>query len=166
MEGVKSLLDRLSSSLDMKLYSKYICSLTSKRLYGNQLLKEIVKDFKDCNSAEEIIEAIINLENACQSENSWDLSEVTNGAFIYIHDNYSEQYDDMLFRFLEGVPDTHCQPLTILQKVNNKTSVLLFLQASDIKNRCTWIAQFYLSLTITDINDTYYDSAKLFFMGE
>ncbi len=166
MEEVKPLCGKLLDSFDMKLYSKYICNLTSNRLYGKQLQKELFNDLDSCDSANEIIETLIELENVCGFENSWDLSEVINGAFDYFYNNFRKDYDHTLITFLDDAPNTNCQPLNILKKVNNKSEILFYLQASNLKNKYTWIAQFYFSLKFNEIDDSFYESAKLFFTDE
>lgn len=166
MDKIKPIIKEMTSTKCMSLFADYVCEVTSKRLYGEAFNKSVKEDIKHYENAHELINDLSLLESVANGNRAWLASEIINLSFESIYEKNKEQYDDLVLEFLRKNPTTNCQPISIIKKIKDKKSLLFVLKKSDAKCSQTWIAQLFLSLDECEIDNTFYNEARLFFTND
>lgn len=166
MDEIKPIIKEMTSTKCMSMFANYVCEVTSKKLYGEAFNNAVKRDIEHYENFHELINDLSQLESVTNGHSDWLVSEIINISFDSIYEKNKEKYDDYVLEFLERNSNTNCQPLSIIKKTTDKGRLLTILKKSDAKCSQTWIAQLFLSLEICEINDSFYNEAKIFFTGD
>lgn len=164
MDDIRGIYVELADDPAMKLYMRYISHDT--KIYNKDVKKEIESDLAEYANEKNVIADLIAIDKVCTKDDYWKYSELVNTAFSYIQKKDKDKYYELLIEFLSNDPQTDCQPLNIVKYVEDKTSLLLWLNLSSIAKKVDWISQIYFSIDQDEITDEIYESAFSFFTSE
>ena len=166
MQGVKSFIDSLLTDSTLRFYYENLNYITGKFIHGKEL-KNAIKKLCDTTSFDEIINGLSCIAKHVAGGNSeWNCNNAIELVFDVIYERDKDAFCELVLQYIQSNPETGIRPLVLLKNLNSileLSAILSFLEMSDLKHKCNWIAQCLVCVPQDKIDDDIYEYAFNFF---
>lgn len=168
MQGVKDFVDSLLTDPTLRFYYENLNPVTGKFIYGKEL-KNAIKKLCDTTSFDEIINGLSCIAKHVAGGNSeWECNSAIELVFDVIYEKDKDSFCELALQYIQSNSETGIRPLVLLKNLNSildLSTILSFLEMSDLKHKCNWIAQCLICVPQDKIDDQIYEYALNFFIN-